>query len=245
MNCNKARELMVLDHYGEAGEAGKARLDAHLRECAACAAERAETGRLFALIDEHEPEEAPVPDWEKAWRGVQKRMSGRRAARRETDLAPGWRWAIAGAALALVLVAGIFIGRFGLAPAPGSGISVAAPAARTNGGSPNGIRPAFNSYLDDLKPILLDYAHYVPGEKAESRVLVDESALRALMIQNILLKRKLVEKDPAAADLLDDLDLVLKEIVNRNSQNAKSPAEIRDLIEKRDILFKMQILKKT
>ena len=115
----------------------------------------------------------------------------------------------------------------------------------SNGGAPNGIRPAFAAYLEDLKPILLDYAHYVPGEKAEGRVVVDESALRTLMLQNVLLKRKLAEKDPAAADLLDDLDLILKEIVNRGPNDTNSPAEIRDLIEKRDVLFKMEILKKT
>jgi hypothetical protein len=97
-----------------------------------------------------------------------------------------------------------------------------------------------------MKPLLLDYAHYVAGERTQNRVVaVDESALRALMLQNVLLKRKLIEKDPAAADLLEDLDLILKEIVNRDPKNAKSPAEIRDLIEKRDVLFKMEILKKT
>jgi hypothetical protein len=259
MNCKKALELMVLDLYGENGAAEKARLEAHLRGCAACAAEKAEMGRLFTLLDEHKPEDAPAADWEKAWKGIQAGISGKPADWRLSPaprpfFAPRWRWAFAGAALVLVLAAGIVIGRFGFGPSPrpgGSGAQAAAvveAAASTTAATvpaPNGIRPVFAAHLEDLKPILLDYAHYVPGEKTEGRVYVDEAALRTLMLQNVLLKRKLAERDPAAADLLDDLDLILKEIVDRGSNSAKSPAEIRDLIEKRDVLFKMEILKKT
>ena len=244
MTCKKAREIMVLEYYGEAGADDKARLDEHLRECPACAAERSETRRLFALIDAHAPEDAPAPDWERVWRGVRTGIAGEPLTRRPAP-APWRRWAFAGAALTFVLVAGILIGRFGLAPAPHPAVSAAAAASNANGGAPNGIRPAFAAYLEDLKPILLDYAHYVPGQNIKGRVVVDEAALRTLMLQNVLLKRKLAEKDPAAADLLDDLDLILKEIVNRGPNDTNSPAEIRDLIEKRDVLFKMEILKKT
>jgi hypothetical protein len=254
MNCKKALELMVLDLYGENGAAEKARLEEHLRGCTACAAEKAEMRRLFTLLDEHKPEDAPAADWEKAWKGIQAGISGKPADWRLSPaprpfFAPRWRRAFAGAALVLVLAAGIIIGRFGFGPSPrpgGSGAqAAAAAAAMPTVPAPNGIRPAFAAHLDDLKPILLDYAHYVPGEKTEGRVYVDEAALRTLMLQNVLLKRKLAERDPAAADLLDDLDLILKVIVDRGSNSAKSPAEIRDLIEKRDVLFKMEILKKT
>ena len=264
MNCKKARELMVLDLYGEADAPEKIRLEKHLRGCSSCASEKAETRRLFTLLDEHKPEEAPAADWEKAWKGIQSGIAGKTRAPRTFSaprlspaprpfVVPRWRRAFAGAALVLVLAAGIIIGRFGFGPAArpdGSGTQAgaagfSAAAAMPTAPAPNGIRPAFTSHLDDLKPILLDYAHYVPGEKAEGRVVVEEAALRTLMLQNVLLKRKLVEKDPAAADLLEDLDLILKEIVNRGSKDPTSPAQIRDLIEKRDVLFKMEILKKT
>ena len=272
MNCKNARKIIVLELYGEAGAPDKARLDGHLRGCASCAAEKAEMGRLFTLLDEHEPEDAPAADWEKAWRGIQTGIAGKSGAWRRSPASrlspasvpaprpffvPRWRRALAGPALVLVLVAGIVIGRFGFGPAPhpaGSGpLATLAPSGRPAASSaalptahaPNGIHPAFAAHLEDLKPILLDYAHYVPGEKAEGRVVVDEAVLRTLMLQNVLLKRKLAEKDPAAADLLEDLDLILKEIVNRGPKDTNSPAAIRDLIEKRDVLFKMEILKKT
>jgi hypothetical protein len=237
---------MVLDLYGEAGRTDIGRLEEHLRGCASCAAEKSEMRRLFTLLDEHKPEDASAADWEMAWKGIQAGIREKTPAHRLSP-APRWRFAYAGAALVLVLAAGIVIGRFGFGPSPRPGVSgaQAAAAAAATVPAPNGIRPAFAAHLEDLKPILLDYAHYVPGEKTEGRVYVDEAALRTLMLQNVLLKRKLAERDPAAADLLEDLDLILKEIVDRGSKDAKSPAEIRDLIEKRDVLFKMEILKKT
>ena len=100
MNCKKARELMVLDLYSEAGAPDKARLEEHLRGCASCAAEKAETRRLFTLLDEHKPEEAPAADWEKAWRGIQSGIREkspaspplpRRASLFRPALAPGVR----------------------------------------------------------------------------------------------------------------------------------------------------------
>ena len=36
MNCERANEVLMLDLYGEAGEADAAALKAHLAGCAAC-----------------------------------------------------------------------------------------------------------------------------------------------------------------------------------------------------------------
>lgn len=240
MKCKEAKNLIVLEHYGELEESEKARLHDHLEQCRDCAGESALTKKVLAVLDEVESAAAPSADWDKAWDRVQAGITGP-PARRRAERTAGWRWAFAGTGFALILVAGIFIGRYALAPSP-EPIAVSAAVVAPD---PNGIRPAFAAHLEDLKPILLDYAHYVPGEKRGEKVPVDEDILRGLVLQNILLKRKLVEKDPAAADLLDDLDLILKEIIDRGSKDSKAPAEIRDLIEKRDVLFKMEILKKT
>jgi len=237
MKCKEAKNLIILELYGELEESEKDRLHGHLEQCRDCSGESALTKKVFAVLDGYEPAAEPSADWDKAWDQVQAGIAGP-PARRRPERAAGWRWAFAGTGL--VLVVGIFIGRYALAPSPepiGASAAVVAPA-------PNGIRPAFAAHLEDLKPILLDYAHYVPGEKSGRLIPIDENVLRGLMIQNILLKRKLAEKDPAAADLLEDLDLVLKEITNRGPRDPQDPARIRDLIEQRGVLFKMEIMKK-
>ena len=64
-----------------------------------------------------------------------------------------------------------------------------------------------------------------------------------LQLDNALLKRTLAGKDRAAAELLDDIDLILREISHQESPDAASPGAIRDLIRQRDVLFKMNIIK--
>jgi len=239
MNCKKATKLVILDLYGELKEPDKTKLHEHLRECRACSEELALTKKTFAVLDENRPAALPSVDWDRAWSSIRAGIS-RPPLRPRPAGVPGWRWAFAGAAFTLVLVAGIFIGKYGFAPPRKPIVASTQPASSP----PNGIRPLFAAHLEDVKPILLDYAHYEPGEKNGRRISVDEDVLRGLVLQNILLKRKLAEKDPAAVELLDDIDLVLKEIKNRQAQNHQSPAEIKDLIEQRDILFRLEILKK-
>lgn len=242
MKCDTAKGLIILDLYGELGDAEKAGLHDHIQRCRACSEELALTKKVFSLLDDNRPAEAPAADWEKAWRGIQGGLSRPSSNRRFFGL-PGRRWIFAGSALALVLIAGILIGKYGLAPSSPPA-AIAARTAPDSSSSPNGIRPAFAAHLDDLKPILVDYAHFETGEKAGQRIAIDENVLRGLLLQNLLLKRKLAEKDPAAAELLDDIDVVLREITNQGAQDAQSPAQIRDLIERRNILFKLEILKK-
>lgn len=239
MKCKQAKKLVVLDLYGELKEPSRPQLQEHLDHCPECRAEFDLTRKVFAVLDECDPAAEPAADWNRAWDRVQAGISAP-PARREPGRVPAWRWAYAGAGLVLVLAAGIFIGKYAFPPSsiPAGTQAAAVPA------TPNGIRPAFAAHLEDLKPILLDYAHFVPGKKSGQKTFVDADILRGLVLQNILLRRKLVEKDPAAADLLEDLDLVLKEITNRGTNDPQAPARIRDLIEQRDVLFKMEIMKK-
>jgi hypothetical protein len=181
----------------------------------------------------------PESERERSWNDIQARLS-RGAERSHRPGRTGLRWALAAASAGVIFVAAFLVGKYGFR----ASFETAAPPARSSAPHPNGIGPAFASHLDDVKPILLDYAHYQPGEGSGREIVVDEDELRGLVLQNVLLKKRLAERDPAAAEFLDDLELVLREITNRGTGNADSPAEIRDLIERRDLLFKMEILKK-
>ena len=250
MNCKDARQAIVLDHYGELDESGKNRLEAHLRICPACAADREETRRVLALVSEPGAVSVPKPDAERSWRLIRAGIRGA-APRRRPVFAPGLRWGLAGAGITLVLIAGVLIGRFSLknGPAPAA---IAAKSAVSS--VPNGMpavlpassfQPALATHLDDLQPVLLDFANSVSSGKPGARVSMDERLLRGLMLQNLLLRRALNGHDPAATELLDDLDLVLKEIVNAKSPGGATPAQVRGLIKDRGILFRMQVLKTT
>jgi len=247
MNCKNARQAIVLEHYNELPDTERKRLEEHIRTCVDCTADREETRRVLTLVTarraESIPEFDPEPSWRKIRAGIQ---SPRRTRRSFLAAIPRWSWA--GAGLALVLVMGILIGRFGFKSAPdpmatrdGEMIFIAASAATP---APS-IRPALASHLEDLRPVLLDFANSVRAKTPGPEIVIDQRLLRGLLLQNILLRRALNGNDPAAAELLDDLDLVLKEILNGKGPGGASPAQVRDLILDRSILFRMQILKTT
>jgi len=247
MKCKDARRDVVLDLYGELAAPDRAGLEDHLRRCRACAAEREETIRLFALLEANPPEQVPAPDRERIWKRIESGLTTR-AVREHRPVPFGRRWALAGASLVFVLAAGIFIGRYVFTPPdPGA----AGPNAGLRPANPDlphpadGLRPVLAGHLDDLKPLLLEYANAGSGEDAGRKIQVDERIVRALLLQNVLLRRALIKADPASAELLDDCDLILREIITRDTPTAASPAAIGDLIRKRDVLFKIDILKKS
>ncbi len=241
MKCKHARQVLVLDYYGELSPAEKTELDAHVRSCRTCAAEREDTLRVFALLEANPPAPVPVPDTERVWGVVESRLAPAKSPqRRRAWAAP--QWSLAGAALVLVLVAGIFIGRSVFAPQTPTGLSSSAAAKTPRPAA--ALKPDLAGHLEDLKPLFLEYANYSPETASGRTVVVNEDLLRALMLQNILLRKALAKSDPAAADLLDDCDLILKEIINRNHPMAASPDAIRNLIRDRDVLFKLEIIKK-
>ena len=214
MNCKKARELMVLDLYSEAGAPDKARLEEHLRGCASAPPRRRKRAACSPCSTNTSPRKRRPPTGRRPG-GASSRGSGKNPPRAASPR----RASLFRPALALG------VRRDGPDPRPRrrnlhrkvrlralapdgrrrrAGVRKLRPSAASRRRAPpcrpcpprTGIRPVFASHLDDLKPILLDYAHYVPGEKAEGRVVVDKAALRTLMLQNVLLKRKLAEKDP-------------------------------------------------
>jgi len=237
MDCKKAKNLIPFHLYGELNEKDKLVLEEHLQTCRTCLEEFQATKKVFQLLDEYRPAQAPEPDWEKSWQKIQAGF-GRERSKRQEHLSRRWRWAVAGSAMATVLILGILIGKYWFLPSPQP-----LPSPSSKSISAANLQPILTSHLEDLKPLLLEYAHYSPRDQGAKTIAIDEKIVRGLLLQNMLLKRMLAEKDPAAAELLDDLDLVLKEIANRPSQDQQAPSEIKDLIDRRGILFKMEILK--
>jgi hypothetical protein len=252
MKCKYARRAIVLDHYRELDPAEKARLEAHLLACEACAADRDETVSVLNLVSAQGRAEVPAFDAEKAWRAVRKEIGGRPPVR--TQAFAGWRrFAPAAAGLAVVLMAGILIGRFVIKNGPQPGPATTAAGGKAASGiaaapsalPADSVRPILASYLDDMRPVILDFANSVGAGAPGRQVEIDERLLRGLLLQNVILRRALNGSDPAATELLDDLDLVLKETINRKGPGGASPAQVRSLIDDRGILFRMQILKTT
>jgi hypothetical protein len=234
MRCKKYRDQTILYLYGELRGVKKTAFEEHIDTCAVCREDLVYTKSVFGILDETKPIEIPEGDWDKNWAAVKNSIS--RSRKHGTNRFAPPRWAYAGAATALIFILGLFAGRMWLT----------SPRTPDLSGMREGsMQTALDHHIDDIKPLLIESANYSISESGGSAVLVDRDFLRDLLVQNIILKRILAEKDPEAAQLLDDIELVLRELKNLEAGDDRTSALIKELIQKREILFKMEILQKT
>lgn len=233
MSCKKYEEKIVLSLYGELNEKEKEELEVHIKECASCAKDLAYTKEVFHVLDEAGKEEIPEAEWERSWQKIDIAIPAKPKKEKRLFLFP--RWAYAAASLAVVFILGIVFGRFWFFPGQPAGFPIEA--------SENYLQYTLNEHFDELKPILIEYANYTSSEKGEESVIMDKEVAQNLILQNLLLKRIIAKTNPSAAQLLEDVDLVLREIANLRKEDKQTPSLIKDLIHQRGILFKMGIQK--
>jgi hypothetical protein len=234
MKCKKFSDQIILYLYGELTDVDKAAIEKHIDTCSACREEMVYTKSIFEAVDETKPVDIPEGDWDKNWTEVKRVISKPQQSGQSRPVFP--RWAYGAAAILLIFILGIFAGRMWFSSPDSPDLS---------GMREGSMQTAFNHHIDNIKPLMIDYANYVKTEENGGSVIVDREFLRGLLVQNILLKRILAEKDPEAAELLDDIDIVLRELENLDKNDTRTPALIKELIQKREILFKMEILQKT
>src|SRR3954463_6924992 len=100
-------EELVLHYYGEEGETLAA--EQHLEGCGECRALYGSLQRVLNVVDSMPiPERGPEYGAE-VWQQIERRIPARR---RIFALPAPWRWAVAGAMFASLLVVAFFAGRF-------------------------------------------------------------------------------------------------------------------------------------
>jgi len=231
MKCKKYEEKIILYLYGKLDESDKAEVESHVKECPACLEDLEYTKKVFKLVDENK-EEIPEANWEKCWREIGTGTQVEPRRQKSFLLVP--RWVYAAAVLLVVFVLGALIGRHWLFSPQESPLE--------SGISQGSMNLALNEYINELKPILIDYANYTSPEKGGETILIDEKIVRSLLIQNLLLKDFVAKSDPSLAPFLEDLDIILKELSNMQKGDELTPSMIKELIHEREILFKMEII---
>jgi hypothetical protein len=235
MKCKRAKEQGILYLYGELPETEQREIELHMEGCPSCAEDLAYTRDVFAEIDRADTADVPEAAWDKCWGQIATGVSSPPKARAGWKV-PALRWVPAAAAVILVFAVGLYIGHFW----PSSQAPTAVDVAQ----APEFSKFTLEDHFDNLKPLLAEYANQATAEAPGDRVLVDRRLIQALLVQNYMLMRLVAQNDPQAADLLEDIDLVLREIKNMESGDPDAPGMIRRLIQSRDILFKINVLQK-
>jgi len=233
MACKKYKEKIVLHLYGELGENDAKNLMAHIEECAECAEEFAYTKKVFQVLDETKTDDVPEANWEHCWNIIDVGIQGKERKKRSFLLYP--RWAYASAALLIVFTVGFFLGRIAFLQPGKSG-----PVQFE--GSQSAVYPSIQEHFESLKPVLVEFANYTASPE-NSTITIDKKIVRNLIIQNILLKRMIADEDPSLKEILEDVDLVLREIANQEEDDVYALAMIKELIQKRGILYELEVSK--
>jgi len=232
MACKKYREKIVLYLYGELNKEDTQRLMEHVKECVECAEDLAYTEKVFHVLDETKTTEIPEAKWEKCWNTINTEI--KKKQRKQEKFLSFPKWAYASAALIFVFIVGLYIGRIAFLPSQ----STRAPLE----GTQSALNPSIQEHFESLKPVLVEYANYT-GSEENGIITIDKELVRSLIIQNILLKRMIAEKNPPVKQLLEDVDLVLREIANQEDGDADTLAMIKDLIQQRGILYEIEVSK--
>jgi len=233
MTCKKYKDKIVLHLYGELGDEETKKLTGHIARCSDCAGEYEYTKKVFQVLDETKIEDVPEANWEKCWNTIDTGIQGKERKKKSFLLFP--KWTYASAALLVVFVVGFFIGRFAFfQPAKKS------PALLE--GSQSAMYPSIQEHFESLKPVLLEYANYT-SSPGNGTITIDKNIVRSLIIQNILLKRLIADEDPSTREILEDLDLVLREIANQEGDDARTLSMIKELIQDRGILYEIEVSK--
>lgn len=235
MRCKKFKEKIILDLYGELSEEEKSGLESHLQECAECSRDLEFTKKVFQAVEYCKKAEIPEANWNKAWKGISSAFEER--PKRQLSLLLFPKWAYAAAALVFVFALGIIIGSLWFPTLQKGPLPQKAHLVSMD--------QSLQEHFESLKPVLAEYANYSASEERDGTINIDREVLKSLLIQNYLLKRALAsQKNPALQELLEDVDLILREVTNLRNGDKPTLSLIKDTINQRDILFKMEIFQK-
>lgn len=256
-NCRHSKELMVDALYNELSQSDKKSFQAHLKVCSPCAVEYEEMAVVLNVMDQRQQPEMSESYWDTYLPQLRERMAAEIKTPGQRLLAGEWlkpwkdrfhfdlRWILYPAAAMLLVALGIGIGRYLYLP---SGKSVMKQIGEVI--SVAKVSPVVSEHFENLRPILIDYANYTATENGAGTgetVRVEKTTLKKLVLQNYLLKQMVTRSNDAALkQLLEELELVLLELSNAETDGEKSDRmqtiqSVQTILNKNDILFKMKV----
>jgi hypothetical protein len=230
VNCDGARDLIVVAIYGKLSEEEERRLAAHLDFCRACA--RAyEKAKAYASVLNQDAE-IPLPDWERSWSVIRGRALGPKKGL--SVLLAYRKIAVAGAALAVVFVFGFLLGRHLLEPA----------------GDDPGYAPYANyrsvsaaDYSERVDMLLVNFLNRSDGDVPAGFRDVEREIVADVLAETRLL-RLLAERrgDRYRYRVLEEVEMVLVNMSNLGPEDESSAEQVDRFIRNRDIRLQLRNL---
>jgi len=269
MRCPQCREMIAEALVGELDSSTRSEFDTHVSSCEACARELGETRAALAVMDRRQRRDPGDAFWDGYWDRLQARMEEEGAEaedhmteqawwrRRVGHVSPLHSWAYRGAAAAVILVLGVFVGRTFFVPQPEVPVVEVSevtegPAPTTvpepRGGAATAVITSTDEramrYVEKSQMLLLALVNTEPDadgavadmsvQKRRSNMLVDEAEV---------LKDELDDpRQRRLRELVEQLEKILKEIANLESEEDVEAVEfIRSSVNRHDIMLKINL----
>jgi hypothetical protein len=240
-HCDRsASGAIELYFYDELPPAERLETERHLSGCASCQAVLDDLSAIEgALASARVVEAPPGEDWSRFMRRLRHATGSERRV-------PSARWALSGlvaaAALVAFVVAAVSFAMRSTGPAPPA-VVAEAPAVAVTAGDADGFAALGEEHLQRSKLVVLGLAAKDPS-RATSADWMYERSLAASLLTDTRMYRMAAEDRGLRpmADVMRDLELVLLQASFTDARDPASLAEIQRLIQKRDLVGKMDVV---
>jgi hypothetical protein len=229
MTCREAQNQMVLLLAGDLKPGERRSLEAHCRVCPACSRKAVEIEKDLEWLSRL-PTSRPEFNWEASWTAVRRRMELETKTRE-----PRRHWiriALPVGSLA-VLVLGFIIGRSLFIP------SMDRPLGPSKGSDLAG--RLILRHMEEVGNVFLEYVNRADSESDQRILFYVKQKVRLLLFQNRTLRASFEDVgEPLIIPLLNDLEIVLYEGANLETENPKGHEFIKALIQQKGLLFRIR-----
>ncbi len=235
MGCKANKNNLILYLYDELPPAKRQKAERHIETCESCRRYLKSTKTSLNIL-EREQNKIPDLDWEKSWRVIQDGLKAEKTPQNIKMLHGGPRkWAIASAAAAAIFLLGVFVGKYTLFPP-----QQIETAHLTN--KPF-LASLFTRYVEETLPVIMEIANYDTRLDNYPVRLSGSREVSHLLLQNRLLKKHIDSTEQRnLLQLLEELELVLTEISNLTSNDPEALNALKNLVQERQILFKIKYM---
>jgi hypothetical protein len=232
MTCKDIQTLILIDQYQELSADGRERLRSHLEQCQECQNYADENRLLFDLLEKDEAEEIR-PRWDECWQRIEEQVAIEDNKKKVWLPLPQWGMALA--ASLVLLVIGFFLGRTVWPP-------LQPDRSMVTQVTPQGENSMVRSYLEDLKPIMVDLANYQAPASGRNGGPVEKEIVNNMLMQTRLLKKYFKSQNNANINmLLEEMEMILMDLNNIEPGDSRSIKSIQGIIREKGIPLKIKL----
>ncbi len=256
-DCKKCQDLFCEAFYEELNAEQKKFLETHVSVCKGCESDYDEMASTLKIMEKRARPEPERAYWNGYWDRLARKMEKERTLTPKTEswwrtfiraftLAP--KWTLQTAAAVVLIVLGIYVGKMIFSPSrpefqQAQQLSTATSQAQVEQ-SAEFINRA-QTYIERSKLILLALINFDP-EKEDPYVLNlphQQKLSRELVSEASFLKQRIADSDQRhLQDLITDLEVILLQIANLESENDFEAIElVKKGVDSRGILLQIYV----